>query len=50
MRDRLTILFADKQERLVSDIMDWQLTEFDINKDMRVCNWRILTRGIDKEN
>ena len=36
IRDRLIILLADKHERLVPDIMDWQLTEADINKDIRV--------------
>jgi hypothetical protein len=36
IRDRLIILLADKHEGLVPDIMDWQLTEADINKDIRV--------------
>jgi hypothetical protein len=36
IRDRLIILLADKHERLVPDIMDWQLTEADINKDIKV--------------
>jgi hypothetical protein len=36
IRDRLIILLCDKHERLVPDIMDWQLTEADINKDIRV--------------
>jgi hypothetical protein len=36
IRDRLIILLCDKHERLVPDIMDWQLTEADINKDIKV--------------
>ena len=36
IRDRLIILLNDKHERLVLDIMDWQLTECDINKDIHV--------------
>ena len=36
IRDRLVILLCDKHERLVPDIMDWQLTEADINKDIKV--------------
>jgi hypothetical protein len=36
IRDRLIILLRDKHERLVPDIMDWQLTECDINKDIKV--------------
>lgn len=36
IRDRLIIVLADKHERLVPDIMDWQLTEADINKDIKV--------------
>lgn len=35
-RDRLIVLLNDKHERLVPDIMDWYLTECDINKDIRV--------------
>jgi hypothetical protein len=31
IRDRLIMLLVDKHERLVPDIMDWQLTEADIN-------------------
>jgi archaellin len=39
IRDRLIILLADKHERLVPDIMDWQLTECDINKDIKVSHF-----------
>jgi hypothetical protein len=36
IRDRLIRLLHDKHERLVPDIMDWYLTECDINKDIKV--------------
>jgi hypothetical protein len=36
IRDRLILLLNDKHERLVPDIMNWQLTECDINKDIKV--------------
>jgi hypothetical protein len=36
IRDRLILLLYDKHERLVPDIMEWQLTEADINKDIKV--------------
>jgi hypothetical protein len=36
IRDRLILLLCDKHERLVPDIMEWQLTEADINKDIKV--------------
>jgi hypothetical protein len=36
IRDRLVLLLRDKHERLVPDIMNWQLTECDINKDIKV--------------
>ena len=31
--DRLVIFLMDRHERLVPDIMEWQLTQCDINKD-----------------
>ena len=36
IRDRLIILLRDEHERIVPDIMDWQITECDINKDIKV--------------
>ena len=36
LRDRLIVLLCDKHERLVPDIMDWHITEADINKDIKV--------------
>jgi hypothetical protein len=36
IRDRLIVLLCDKHERLVPDIMKWQITECDINKDVKV--------------
>jgi hypothetical protein len=39
IRDRLIILLADRHERLVQDIMNWRLTECDINKDIKVSHF-----------
>jgi hypothetical protein len=36
VRDRLIILPRDERERIVPDIMDWQITECDINKDIKL--------------
>jgi hypothetical protein len=36
IRDRLIILLSDERERIVPDIMDWQITECDINKDIKI--------------
>ena len=39
IRDRLITLLADKHERIVPDIMCWELTQCDINKDIKVSHW-----------
>ena len=36
VRDRLIILLRDERERRVPDIMDWQITECDINRDIKL--------------
>jgi hypothetical protein len=36
IRDRLIILLRDEHERLVPDIMGWEITECDINKDIKI--------------
>jgi hypothetical protein len=36
LRDRLIIFLADKHERIVPDIMRWELTQWDLNKDVNV--------------
>lgn len=36
VRDRLIMFLADKHERIVPDIMQWELTQCDINKDVKV--------------
>ena len=36
VRDRLIILLRDERERIVPDIMDWYMTECDINKDIKL--------------
>src|SRR5262249_44311665 len=39
LRDRLITFLMDKHERLVPDIMSWEMTECDINKDIKVSDW-----------
>lgn len=39
VRDRLVAFLMDKRERLVPDILDWELTQCDINKDVKVSDW-----------
>ena len=34
--DRLIILLSDERERIVPEIMDWHITECDINKDIKL--------------
>jgi hypothetical protein len=36
VRDRLITLIADRHERIVPDILEWELTQCDINKDVKV--------------
>jgi hypothetical protein len=36
VRDRLIILLRDERERIIPDIMDWHMTECDINKDIKL--------------
>jgi hypothetical protein len=36
VRDRLIILLRDERKRIVPDIMDWYMTECDINKDIKL--------------
>ena len=39
VRDRLIKITTDPHERLVSDVMTWDLTECDLNRDVPVNNW-----------
>jgi hypothetical protein len=39
LRDRLITFLADRRERIVPDIMEWELTQCDINKDIIVSDW-----------
>jgi hypothetical protein len=43
VRDRLVNLLADTHERIVPDLMEWELTQCDINKDVRVSDWLQFT-------
>jgi hypothetical protein len=39
VRDRLVIFLTDTHEQIVPDIMEWELTQFDINRDVKVSDW-----------
>jgi hypothetical protein len=39
VRDRLITFLMDSHERIVPDIMEWRLTELDVNKDIKVSDW-----------
>jgi hypothetical protein len=39
LRDRLIIFLNDKHERVVPDIMQWELKQCDINRDVKVGEW-----------
>jgi hypothetical protein len=39
VRDRLVLFIADKHERVVPGIMDWELTQCDLNKDVHIERW-----------
>ena len=39
LRDRLITFLADRHERIVPDIMQWELTQCVINKDIIVSDW-----------
>jgi hypothetical protein len=44
LRDRLVVFLADKHERIVPDIMQWKLTQWDVNKDVKVYDgWAQVT-------
>jgi len=43
VRDRMITFLADRHERIVPDIMEWELTECDINKDIIVSGWLQFT-------
>jgi hypothetical protein len=36
VRDRLITILADRHERIVPEILEWELTQCDINKDIKV--------------
>jgi hypothetical protein len=36
VRDRLVLFLSDKHERIVPDIMSWELTQWDLNKDVEI--------------
>ena len=43
LRDRLIVFLNDPHERIVPDIMDWYLTQCDINRDIKVSDWLHFT-------
>ena len=44
VRDRLVVFLADKHERIVPEIMQWELTQWDVNRDVKVDDsWAQIT-------
>jgi hypothetical protein len=43
IRDRLITFLMDRHERIVPDIMQWELTQCDLNKDVIVSDWLQFT-------
>jgi hypothetical protein len=43
VRDRLVVFLHDRHERAVPDIMQWHLTECDINRELSVSGWLQFT-------
>ena len=43
VRDRLVVYLHDIHERAVPDILQWNLTECDINRDVKVSDWLQFT-------
>jgi hypothetical protein len=43
VRDRLIVLLQDRHERTVPDIIQWELKQCDINRDVKVSDWLQLT-------
>lgn len=39
VRDRLVVYLCDRHERAVPDIIQWHITECEINKDVKVSHW-----------
>ena len=42
-RDRLVVFLQDRHERIVPEIMQWELKQCDINRDVKVSDWLQLT-------
>ena len=38
-RDRLVVFLQDRHERIVPEIMWWELKQCDINRDVKVSDW-----------
>jgi hypothetical protein len=43
VRDRLVVFLHDRHERAVLDIVQWHLTECDINRDIKISDWLQFT-------
>ena len=43
VRDRLVVFLQDRHERIVPEIMCWELKQCDINRDVKVSDWLQLT-------
>lgn len=43
IRDRLIMFLNDRHERIVPDLMEWHLTECDLNRDLKAGDWLQIT-------
>jgi hypothetical protein len=46
LRDRLVVLLADKHERIVPGIMQWELKQWEVNKDVKVDDYWAQITGL----
>ena len=46
VRDRLVLFIADTHERIVPNIMNWELTQCDLNKDVHIERWMLVPTGL----
>jgi hypothetical protein len=43
VRDRIVVFLADRHERILPSLMDWEITQCDINKDIIISDWLLVT-------
>jgi hypothetical protein len=48
LRDRLVVLLADKHERIVPGIMQWELKQWEVNKDVKVDYFDYISNQLER--